>query len=395
MSYTWMGGFLHLFSVSSIVSTSIAFLVIDKNDDDYPSIDIYITYILLVGALALETYEILVMLLSDQTLIWLSMHKNSCVDFAYKIINHLQYVLRWSSLINSDKRWSSTMRNYNLISICLKPTMKSTQIQKHSCNDFHIVSADLKRLIFEQLMQKSMHALNVRASKQLCAQRGDQVLKDMGCFDDIGWSVEMGFDQSILLWHIATDMCYSIDQYKDAHMTENQYGKCGKSLAGYMLHLVMHPSILPSASRMIRSHIQDTCADAMRFFRERSISNTRDACDALFQMDTGVPQSVGDRSMSILFEACTIAKYIQSLETEKHWTNERKWEMVSHVWVEMLSYAASQCQWRNHAKLLTSGGELLTHVWLLMAHLGITEQLHISQGDVMQVKILNTRANLV
>jgi hypothetical protein len=56
--------------------------------------------------------------------------------------------------------------------------------------------------------------------------------------------------------------------------------------------------------------------------------------------------------------------------------------MISNVWVEMLCHAASQCRGLNHAKQLSQGGELLTHVWLLMAHFGITEQFQISKGHV-------------
>jgi hypothetical protein len=48
----------------------------------------------------------------------------------------------------------------------------------------------------------------------------------------------------------------------------------------------------------------------------------------------------------------------------------------------MLCHAASQCRGLNHAKQLSQGGEWLTHVWLLMAHLGITEQFQISKGHV-------------
>ncbi|KAK7853993.1 hypothetical protein CFP56_033776 [Quercus suber] len=35
----------------------------------------------------------------------------------------------------------------------------------------------------------------------------------------------------------------------------------------------------------------------------------------------------------------------------------------------MLGYAASHCQWNQHAQQLTQGGELLTHVWLLIWHI--------------------------
>ncbi|KAF5733915.1 hypothetical protein HS088_TW16G00356 [Tripterygium wilfordii] len=395
LSYTWLANFLRLVSLSFIIFAFVAFMLIDKHA--YVVVDLNITYFLLVGAIALEIYEILVILPSDQMMLWLSNHNNSLVDFAYKAISHLQYCLQWSSLIACKKRWSNTMGSYNLISFCIKdkPT-KCVEIQKflfihellekHRYQYFGVVSEDLKSLIFEQVMKKSSDALNIRVSKQLCAQRGDQILKDMGCFEDIGWSVEVEFDQSILLWHIATDLCYSNDLNKDANMVENRNCKSSKSIADYMLYLlVMRPFMLPNGIGLIR--FQDTCAEAKEFFQERRhiLKERGRACDALLQVNTDVaPSEVkGDKCKSVLFDACRLAQYIIKLQ----WPNERKWEMVSYVWVEMLSHAASQCQWLNHAKLLTQGGELLTHVWLLMAHLSITEQFQISQGHA-RVKVV-------
>ncbi|KAL3585059.1 hypothetical protein D5086_011926 [Populus alba] len=61
----------------------------------------------------------------------------------------------------------------------------------------------------------------------------------------------------------------------------------------------------------------------------------------------------------------------RSLKTRDGWSNEKKWEMISEVWVEMLMYAASHSGWKEHADALARGGELLTHVCLLMAHLGL------------------------
>ncbi|KAJ6893041.1 hypothetical protein NC652_027137 [Populus alba x Populus x berolinensis] len=43
--------------------------------------------------------------------------------------------------------------------------------------------------------------------------------------------------------------------------------------------------------------------------------------------------------------------------------------MTSEVWVEMLTYTAVRCNWQEHAKTLTRGSS-----WLLMAHLGLSEQ---------------------
>lgn len=86
----------------------------------------------------------------------------------------------------------------------------------------------------------------------------------------------------------------------------------------------------------------------------------------------------GDRSKSVLFNANKLAKQLQEMGEEKNW--ELVWKFVCDVWIEILGYAASHCRGYYHAQQLTEGGELLTHVWLLMAHLGITEQFQINRG---------------
>ncbi|KAL6192844.1 hypothetical protein ACLB2K_033930 [Fragaria x ananassa] len=121
--------------------------------------------------------------------------------------------------------------------------------------------------------------------------------------------------------------------------------------------LVMYPSMppcYPMASDKSGSKTH-ACAEAIEFFEERKCKGDKKASKAL-------PET------------------LQLLETEEKWDNKKKWKVISHVWVEMLSYAASHCPWNQHARQLRRCGELLTHVWLLMAHLGITEQFQISKG---------------
>ena len=103
-----------------------------------------------------------------------------------------------------------------------------------------------------------------------------------------------------------------------------------------------------------------TRAEAIEFFEERnSISDVKQACMALRQMNTEIPPSEvkGDRSKSVLFDGCRLAKSSQSLGNI-----ERKWELISHVWVKILCYSASKCRWSHHAQQLTRGGELLTRL---------------------------------
>ncbi|KAI9159997.1 hypothetical protein LWI28_004106 [Acer negundo] len=48
---------------------------------------------------------------------------------------------------------------------------------------------------------------------------------------------------------------------------------------------------------------------------------------------------------------------------------ESKWKRIESTWMDTLGYAARKCNGNEHAQQLSSGGEFLTHVWLLLCHL--------------------------
>ncbi|KAF7811675.1 DUF594 family protein [Senna tora] len=392
LTYSRLGLFLKAVSFSSTLSAFITFCYLIVIDKAYSEIDKCISFVLFSGAIALEIYAVIILLSSDWAMLWLSKHKNWRVDLLYKSISCLQ---KWFRLSHT-KRGSNLMSQFNLISFCLKDKpVKCIQIQKqlliyellekHHYQHSETVPEELKTLIFEQLLDKSRRAVDIEACKQLCAHRGDRVLEKWNCHasDAIDWSIKVEFDQSILLWHIATHLCFHSDASNNSECVNHQSCKTSMLLSNYMLHLlVMCTFMLPNGIGQIR--FQDTCAEAIELFQERKyISERNQACKVLLRVNTEIPPSEvkGDRSKSVLFDACRLAKSLQSLEeTELNWSKEKKWEMMSHVWVEMLSHAASQCRWVHHAKQLRKGGEFLTHVWLLMAHLGITEQFQISRG---------------
>lgn len=49
---------------------------------------------------------------------------------------------------------------------------------------------------------------------------------------------------------------------------------------------------------------------------------------------------------------------------------ENKWKTISDRWLELLLYVATTIRGETHVQVLSKGGEFLTFVWLLTAHLG-------------------------
>ena len=394
VTYCRWGHLLRSVSLSFTVSTFVAFLLINKHG--YSTIDLIITFLLLVGAIVLEMYAIIVLLSSDWTILSLSKHKITLKDR--------------DEMDRANKRWSNSMAQYNLMSFCLKDkpirwylellqgfSYVYEMLEKHHYKSSVTVADNLKALIFQHLSDKSKGIKKERSDtssnnyKELCAGRGDLVLKkeQYNCHSDLGWSVEEDFDQSILLWHIATDLLYYTDhQNQNPSSVKNPDCRTiSKMVSDYMLYLlVMCPFMLPDGIGQIR--FQDSCAEAKQFLEDKKLvgEGGTEACQKLLAVNTEVPpqQVKGDKSKSVLFDACRLAKSLQSLKIAE----KEKWEMICDVWVEMLCYAASQCGWNQHAQQLRRGGELLTHVWLLMAHFGISEHFKISQGHGRSVVVV-------
>ena len=147
---------------------------------------------------------------------------------------------------------------------------------------------------------------------------------------------------------------------------------------------------------------RDTCAEAMKFFER--VLNTKattvktqrqkDACERIMLVNKEVdPKHIkGDRSKSVLFDACRLAKKLKEILNPEGGTRSSAvgmWELMAKVWVELVSYSATHCRANAHAAQLKQGGELLTLVWLLMVHLGLGTQFRITQGNARSKLIIS------
>ncbi|KAK1296206.1 hypothetical protein QJS10_CPB15g01333 [Acorus calamus] len=406
------------------VSLLLFQIITDKSR--YSEIDIIITYVLLVGGLALELYANALHICSDRSFLWLKKRMN----------DNNTIIKRMSSSRKEKKYWSHSMAQYNLLDECLyKPRCMEKMIQwidemkELSKTTVVKVPEGLEKFILDELQRKSNDVEDLmkekkkgsssssagnkereldlsRDYKRLGDCRGEQVLQDWGYLKDLGWSVvDVEFDESILIWHIATEICYTQDCA--AMQLPEGGGEISKALSDYMLYLlIFHTPMLTAGIGKIR--FNDTLAEASRVFNQagwekkpkipfvsvvvgliRRRKNEKDATsivdpnkskavnDHLMTVKTEIaPKEVkGDRSKSVLFDACRLAK-----ELLKEDMKAKKWKIMNAVWTEMLCYAAGHCRGYYHAQRLSKGGELLTFVWFLMAHFGIGQQYRIEAG---------------
>ena len=413
-------------------------LFLKEEKQGFKSSDVRVTYSLFIGALGLDMVSLLIWTFSDWTIASLESSKKD-----YFLANILSKFLinkviglkmsRWKVGRESEepvwattfifKRWSASLSQFNFIDYCLKKSPKrmieahmmtiigdmistffryiGDKIFTYLCikdyidqkiNDMILtryvsdkpLPKKLWDLIFTELRQKSEFADDPEIAKEISSARAEWVLAcgdiNMDCCSLLPYVKDVAYDESLLLWHIATELCYNKKRNKkrdenDGHRDdendedENDDRDLSRYLSHYMLYLLYQlPGMMSEVPGIAKLRFKDTCAEAKRFFSKRKPEDLEQACDHILDVNTDVkPAAVkGDRSKSVLFNACILAKEIEKLGKEK-------WKVMTKVWVELLSYAASRSRANAHVQQLSKGGELLTFVWLLMAHFGLRE----------------------
>ncbi|GLU03742.1 hypothetical protein SLE2022_209250 [Rubroshorea leprosula] len=242
------------------------------------------------------------------------------------------------------------------------------------------LTKDLWKFIFLELKHKSKYADNPRNIRRLCTARGDWVLEDKAwesCSRElIPYLADVSYDYSLLLWHIATELCYNTNTNEvnnespdECGFCSNNYREFSKILSDHMLYLLLVQRKLMSAVVGIGGIIfQETCNEAERFFTKNGLGpeELKESCKQILSMNTNPVNEV--TSQSVLFDAVNLANKLKTLQKEN---GVDIWKLLSKVWMEMLSCAAYHCTSHEHAQQLSKGGELISFVWILMAHFGL------------------------
>ncbi|XP_021757928.1 uncharacterized protein LOC110722963 [Chenopodium quinoa] len=411
--------FGRVFCFFFVIASLLLFSINDRSK--YNNIDVIITFVLLGGAIALDICAALMFVMSDWWII--------IISFDSKLKGYYQPLmlmfLRWSRLARQPhrRRWSKCISEYNLLKRCFKPLPSFIGFQYISrikrIRDIllgilyvqeHEAEEDLIEFVIKEIKDKADLATEIGVAKEVCSARGSFIMQDeyylaSECLSP--WTVDVDYDESLLIWHLATDICY----WKTTDAATSKYRSFSKALSDYMSYLLLRQqTLVSSAVGMSDTRFEDTRADAQKFMNYESINVNWPAdfwwktkrffknwcclamkepipserkenpffekfSNMMFKVKADVQPIVakGDKSKSVLFDACRLAKQLEMF-------GEKKWEITSKVWVELLCYAAVRCSPRSHIAQLRRGGELITLVWLFMAHLGLGERFLQNQG---------------
>ncbi|XP_030540853.1 uncharacterized protein LOC115748491 [Rhodamnia argentea] len=408
-------------SIVFIVSALASFYFLSKHG--FHENDMRITYTLLLGAIGLEFVALVRLICSDWTIACIATSEEQGRSdqeqkkghfrslFIYMGSNFINFLLKFKSerspfaLHILHARWSKSIFQYNFLETQLKkcPNRIEKLLGFLSLKEFvddwkfkkvEQFSEKLGELIFDKLKRKARWG----STDEICGSRGKWALEHNDSRDKckklLRFVCDVDYGKSLLLWHIATELCYNTDESAtdpdesatgcccNTDQSTNDPRKTCKVLSDYMIYLMIkQPGMMSGVAGIGQIRFRDTCAEADRFFEENIFrkrnTSKRNACRILLSVPTEKDPAVvkGDRSKSVLFDACILAKELQKFQ-------HKTWEILSEVWVELLGYAAIHCQPFMHAQQLSKGGELLTLVWLLMVQLGLSEQFQIEDGHL-------------
>ncbi|RWR88096.1 hypothetical protein CKAN_01707800 [Cinnamomum micranthum f. kanehirae] len=375
----------------SILAAAL-FFFLEFNADDIHQQDLAVTYTLLSGALMLEVVGLTNLIFSPWMFALLEKK------------NHFPTLISFIGKFSIKRKRSIYISQYNLITACMWDHQQSKGkfiisrilcttkfITRYKVVSHKLVCDKMIAFIFDELKRRSKYATNFKKTRHLASCRGSWALEQRACYRLLGWTVEVAFEESILLWHIATDLCLHTTLSETQQETSQNPPAIpiyiatrrlvSKRISEYMLYLLMfHPSMISSMEGIRQIKYHDAYEEAMSFINNRNIQTADEAHEQLQKLSSEMPS----RSKLVLFDACTLVKNLSSL------TERRKWEIISEVWAELLSYAATHCRGKYHAEGLIRGGELLTYVWFLMAHMGLGQQYHEVSGHASAKLVVPT-----
>ncbi|CAL4980608.1 unnamed protein product [Urochloa decumbens] len=238
------------------------------------------------------------------------------------------------------------------------PLYEALQLSKSGCN--------ITKLVHDYVAKgwTEHHIKDIATYRAFNDNRGQWTLRREGLLDILRWSLQRPFHESVLLWHLATDLCFHFMLTPPTHEAASQ---C-REMSNYMAYLLfVNPEMLipggsrtqfKAAYRCINQFIHNDDGPAANTALDENEIALKIVVNALLDEDgSDIVQYAG--KLASLVMRCS------------DMDEEKMWRVIQGVWVEMLCFSAGRCRGYLHAKSLGTGGEYLSYVWLLLLYMGM------------------------
>ncbi|XP_020157061.1 uncharacterized protein [Aegilops tauschii subsp. strangulata] len=200
---------------------------------------------------------------------------------------------------------------------------------------------------------------------------GEGSFRRSGVLGEFSWALQ-GQSQAevMLIWHIATEYCNMTPPTGDGEYlngtTENEHDtnfnrNVSVSLSRYCAYLMnCAPELLPGYFGDTKLAMADVRREAKEVLRSWGVSS----CRNIYQVMNGLQDQEEDGS--IFLRGVKLGKQLEDKPS-----SAARWKILADFWAEKILYIAPSDNAKGHMELLAKGGELLTHIWVLLTHAGI------------------------
>ncbi|CAO2204621.1 unnamed protein product [Urochloa humidicola] len=369
----------------------------------YNRVDVAITYILLGGALLLETTSLLSALFSTWTFSFLCTtrwsrlrHEVLCSGrwdkFRHVVVSlhRVAYSTGIAGCFRLSRRWHGTMGQCSMLDMCTRWDTGSSLSS-----------------IWARMLYSSVWIVNVpkpvkdRVVKHISniVRKGDmntlgvirkhwgQAALEHHHFDIEEARLGAELQEAIIIWHIATDILLARVGKLRTKDTEADVVAI-KAISQYMMFLlVKRPAMLPGLAQIkLNQRTEKTLSEEWKHAIEESSAPTLSSswigsiCKIVMESCDGPNsdfrlQRREKLAMRLLNDKPELDEYGISSRVRfgvdlaiKLIAREDSLQVVLDVWTDILVYTANRCSREAHAKQLSRGGELTTLIWLMAEH---------------------------
>ncbi|CAO2189817.1 unnamed protein product [Urochloa humidicola] len=287
------------------------------------------------------------------------------------LLLYITFLLEIFSLISLSKfnwEWPDTVPQHSLVGFfarnkrhtCLMSTMGCLQLRDFfdkywgTCSSARAITNLVRAHVKDGWLD---YILDAESYREFSDSRGHRTLMGKGCGQLVSESLEKPFDETILLWHMATEFFF----HRNGASPDQECASQCREISNYMMHLLFaNPDMLMPGSRI------NLFAAAYK-----EIEDLLHGEDLPLADEKELTQKITDKVGSSSREGFIHDAWVLSQELVRLGDEKKMWEVIKGLWVEMLCFSAGRCRGYLHAKSLGYGGEYLTFVSLLMSHAGL------------------------
>ncbi|KAF5742191.1 hypothetical protein HS088_TW09G00233 [Tripterygium wilfordii] len=319
------------------------------------TIDILVTFTVIVVISFIQTVELVFILFSDWTKVMLvcdyvqnpKWQNNKFIERVIKYICNRRLSKPWERMLGQYSLLESFDHDpnnfmYNFFTAAFIDIPRKGQIE----SDRIKLPDEVKRHIL-----RSLALSRCKVSDGFMSSLGQHGGSDFSLVHDI------------LVWHIATSLCEIESLKSDWRIGREADFLVATSLSKYRAYLVAFcPRLIPNHAYSTEFVFDQVVCEARDILRGRKSLSSR--YRGMMRL-----AARGGQGETIMRKGALLGKHlIESFEQE--W---RRWEALAEVWTKKILLVATSDDETAHAEHLAKGGEFVTHLWALLYHASATK----------------------